>query len=209
MLPIYMSGVHLRFRTWRKWWINGLTTPSKCVCSKSSAVDDHPDTLIRREAVTWKHIKPRRRPLPAADAVWIVLRGLSVDWWRGAEETELCAQMGGRTKTLRVCVFVGAASLCTCIGHGLYLDLEGHPCMCLICVCLCGRAQLDSECWHWPGYSVNTQLCWQFRVPSHGQEWILIIQKGSRSRPPLRPLPVGPGWADSAAARKAAKLMWC
>lgn len=109
-----------------------------------------------------------------------------------SEEMELCAQMGAHSAPpqaemtvkwyVSVCL-CAQPSLCTCICHSPYLGMEGHPCIRLICVhvcvCLCGRAQLDSHCWHWLGDSLNTRLCWRVGVPPRLPlcgEWILIIQ---------------------------------
>ncbi len=123
--------------------------------------------------------------------------------WIGSssEEMELCAQMGAHTAppptetTVKsyVCLYVCVCLLCVSVFMCTALSLRLHlsqslfrfgrssmhvPDLCA-CVCLCGRAQLDSDCWHWLGDSLNTRLCWRVGVPPRLPlcgEWILIIQ---------------------------------
>ncbi len=107
-----------------------------------------------------------------------------------SEEMELCAQMGAHTAPPLTDSKMVRASVCLCVQPlSLRLHLSQSvfrygrssmhvPNLCA-CVCLCGRAQLDSDCWHWLGDSLNTRLCWRVGVPPRLPlcgEWILIIQ---------------------------------
>lgn len=131
-------------------------------------------SLTRQEALTWKYIKPLWRLFPAP-AVWIVVYSVR----RSSEEMELCAQMGAHTApprnetTVELCVRVHARVACTAEPLRLHSSRSVfrygrsyvHVPNLRACVCLCGRAQLDTDCWHWLGDSLNTRLCWRVGVP--------------------------------------------